>query len=315
MSLSIGKIRGLQQLSDNNIFKIVAIDHRDVFVNMLRDSNKPYDTKSVIEEKLEVIKLTNQNISGYLVDPHYSLPMCIYKEVIPGNLGFMVNFEDNDYDVKNFNNEYFIKGLSINKISEMRASAVKLFFYCNPRSDYYPKQEGIIASLAEECKKISLPLLIEPVLYSIKENGDSPEEKVVLLYEMLDKLSEFDIDIFKIEFPGDLIAMSRTQNIEICQNVSGKLKVPWVIMSSGINIEAFSDQLDIACEGGASGYVVGRALWREFITAKGDREIERKQMEQRIYKLNKIAEEKAKKWTSIDGLIDVDFNQADWFKA
>jgi len=47
------------------------------------------------------------------------------------------------------------------------------------------------------------------------------------------------------------------QLTEICEGI------PWVLLSAGVNFATFQRQVEIACEAGASGFVAGRAIWKE----------------------------------------------------
>ncbi|MFI3256812.1 MAG: hypothetical protein R3Y36_00765 [Spirochaetales bacterium] len=311
MNISIGKIRRLQQLTRNGYFKVIAIDHRDVFVNMLKSANKPHAVDDIVKEKLKIIELSGSDITGYLIDPHFALPECIYKNVLPENLGFMVNFEDNDYDVKNFDDNYFIKGFSVEKIAALGASALKLFMYYNPTGEYVEKQEAIIEKLCMSCDKYSLPFLLEPVLYYDKDV--TYQEKIQTAYDMIKRLSKYKVDIFKIDFPGDVDILSKEENLKICQDISAILDVPWVIMSSGISMDIFEKQLEIACRGGACGYVVGRALWSEYVLKDGKREEEIKLMKSGIKTLGEIVDKNAKPIKEKLGYANSKYDQHEWY--
>ena len=39
-----------------------------------------------------------------------------------------------------------------------------------------------------------------------------------------------------------------------------------MLLSAGVNFEIFKKQLEIACRAGASGFVAGRAIWKEAAT-------------------------------------------------
>jgi tagatose 1,6-diphosphate aldolase len=47
--------------------------------------------------------------------------------------------------------------------------------------------------------------------------------------------------------------------------------VPWALLSGGDPYELFLEQVETACRAGASGFMVGRALWGEAVTAPADR--------------------------------------------
>jgi len=71
------------------------------------------------------------------------------------------------------------------------------------------------------------------------------------------KLAPIGVDLMKIEFPNDA---------SFCRKVSDVLEIPWTLLSAGIGFNSFKQQVEIACEQGASGFVAGRAIWGEALT-------------------------------------------------
>lgn len=314
MKLSIGKIRRFQQISDNGLFKIIAIDHGDVFGSFLKESGKSHDAISVREEKFNVISSVRNSISGLLVDTKFTLPLGILDEIIPGHLGFMVNYEGSNYNVQEFDHSYFTDGLTVQKVLEIGSSALKLFFYYDSNSNSCSKLEIMINELAQECDELSLPLLVEPILHPTIDKSETSKKKVSLTYQMLERLSRYKVDIFKIAFPGNIEIFSKEKNLEICKNVTEILDVPWVLLSSGAGMEDFIAQLKLSCYGGASGYVAGRTLWKDFVSNTNGRTKIREHMLDNIFHLNTIVDSNARKWTDIEGICNNNrFFQENWF--
>lgn len=312
MKVSVAKIRAVQELSDNGKFKVFAIDHRDVFSQMVKDAGRYTGEPSVVDEKLRIIGSVSKNVSGYLLDPFYALPECIIEEKLPSSVGFMVNIENSDYRVESFVTNSCIENFSPRKIKKLGASAVKMFLYYNPESEYAEGAEKSIEKVAVECKKCGIPFLIEPVLYPCGKEGISPEDREELTYETVRRLSKLPIDIFKIDFPGNVDVFSEKRNIEICKKISNMLDVPWVIMSSGVDNETFEKQLYCACKGGASGYVVGRAVWKDYVLCPdGERDANMKAMNDRLRSFNKIVDKYAHPWT--EKLIPSRHNKINWY--
>jgi tagatose 1,6-diphosphate aldolase len=46
------------------------------------------------------------------------------------------------------------------------------------------------------------------------------------------------------------------------------LDVPWTLLSAGADFERFAQRLARACEAGCSGFVAGRALWKELASCE-----------------------------------------------
>lgn len=51
-----------------------------------------------------------------------------------------------------------------------------------------------------------------------------------------------------------------------CRELTETSPVPWVILSAGETFKVFQHQVEIACQEGASGFMVGRAIWQEGMT-------------------------------------------------
>ena len=83
-------------------------------------------------------------------------------------------------------------------------------------------------------------------------------------------------------------------------------QVPWVILSAGIDFELFCQQVEIACQAGASGFLGGRAIWQEAMYIDDARE--RAQYlstvaADRLKRLNEIANKYAVPWYTKLGLV------------
>ena len=75
---------------------------------------------------------------------------------------------------------------------------------------------------------------------------------------------------------------------------------PWAVLSAGVPFEEFSDVLKIAFdEGGASGFIAGRSIWREALPLSG---VERQRFldsaaRPRLDDLVSLANQRARPWT------------------
>lgn len=301
MNLTSGKLRGLQELSTKKgFFNILAIDHRDVYIEMLQlGQDKKVKKQQVIESKMDIIKELSPLSSGILMDPIYSAHQSIRNNIIPKDVGIMVSIEGNDYNTQEFNFEsYLMEDISVKTIKNMGASCVKLFLYYNPLSEIAVKQEELVAKIADDCKNHDIVFLLEPILYPIESKELSVNQKLELTYEMLKKFKNKAIDIFKIEFPGDIKKLNDKENLNISKKVSSIINVPWIILSSGVEFNLLKKQIKIACDGGASGIAVGRTLWGDYVLDSSD--INAKKMKSRMSEIFEIINKHGKDWKNIE---------------
>jgi len=53
-----------------------------------------------------------------------------------------------------------------------------------------------------------------------------------------------------------------------CERLSRATKVPWVVLSAGADFDVFRGLVERACQGGASGFLAGRAIWKDAFREK-----------------------------------------------
>ena len=107
-----------------------------------------------------------------------------------------------------------------------------------------------------------MPFLLEPIIYS--EHPLDPEIRLSLMKEMLEQLKKVQVDIYKLEFPGDVVVYDDEKNIEICREIGKLIQTPWIVLSSGVSAEVFTKQLALSGKSGACGYAVGRSIWGKY---------------------------------------------------
>ncbi len=263
-NISEKKREHIQKLVDEqgNYF-IMAIDHREVYTNlMLGISGEMPSAQEVINSKIQIIETFRDSASGFLIDPLYGIPNITDSKAM-GNKGFMVGVEGDDYSTATFKEDYLNPDISVDKINNCGGNMVKLFILYNSNSPIAKKQEQMIDKLAQECNKAQLPFLLEPIMYFDKQPTQKEREEE--FRQMLKRLRKYDVDVFKLEFPGDIHNLSEQDNTKACLIAKEELSVPWILLSSGADRQVFLKQLKHAVMGGASGFAIGRSLWGDCV--------------------------------------------------
>lgn len=65
---------------------------------------------------------------------------------------------------------------------------------------------------------------------------------------------------------------------------------PWVVLSNGVRQADFADVVRIACEGGAHGFLAGRAIWSDVIGVHDEAAALRDRSARRLDQLVEIVE-------------------------
>jgi tagatose 1,6-diphosphate aldolase len=268
--ISIGKLRGLQQISSNRgTITALAIDHRQ----NLRKANPAFVKDEELSRfKLDVTSALASKATAVLLDPEVSAAQAIASYAIPGLVGLVVAAESTGYrGDATARQAQIIPGWSVEKAKRMGASAIKLLVYYHPNSARAKEIEEFISKIAEDCIKHDLILMLEPLSYSLDENKKlSSDEKRDIVVETARRLSPLHVDILKAEFPLDGNDVDESKWIDACKEISSASVTPWILLSAAVDYEAFLRQVMIACNAGASGIAVGRAVWKEAVAMNGD---------------------------------------------
>lgn len=311
--ISIGKFRGLQQISSKRgTFTALALDHRQ----NLRKTNPAFvDDSELSRFKLDVTKALAHRATAVLLDPEVSAAQAIASRVIPSSVGLVVAVESTGYTGDaNARHAQVIPGWSVEKAKRMGASAIKLLVYYHPDSPTAKEIEDFTAMVAGDCIKHDLVLMLEPLSYSLDENKKlSSEERRYVVVETAKRLTPLNVDILKAEFPLDKNETDETTWMDACKEISSVSIVPWILLSAAVDYDFFLRQVTVACNAGASGIAVGRAVWKEAVTLYG---------EERLKFLNTTAKYRLARLTSLCHALAkpyTDFYQTeapfDWYKT
>ncbi len=130
----------------------------------------------------------------------------------------------------------------------------------------HPEIESFTKNIADECDKQDLVLMLEPLSYSLDENKKlSSEEKRYVVVETAKRLTPLGADILKAEFPLDVTESDQSVWADACAEISAASTIPWILLSAAVDYEVFLQQVMVACNAGASGIAVGRAVWKEAV--------------------------------------------------
>src|SRR6266480_3112003 len=120
MRISVGKLRGLQQISDDTgRFTMIAMDQRGSLQKMLH----PEDPKAATYAEMEAVKLgvtsaLAPHASGYLLDPEFGVGPAINRFALPGRTGLLVSMETSGYEKKgNWRLTKLLDGWSVEKLT------------------------------------------------------------------------------------------------------------------------------------------------------------------------------------------------------
>jgi tagatose 1,6-diphosphate aldolase len=205
-----------------------------------------------------------------LLDNEYGLKAALD---LPGSKGLLMALEKSGYSGDStYRQVDFIEGWTVEKIKLVGASAVKLLAYYHPETGALAEQiEGVIRRVNQDCQRFDIPLFVEPISYSLdasvaRESAEFAKTRPQVAVETARRLSSLGMDILKLEFPVDVkIDKDERSWQKAVDAMSKACTVPWVLLSAGVDFDVFERQTRIACQAGASGFLAGRAIWKEAV--------------------------------------------------
>jgi tagatose 1,6-diphosphate aldolase len=312
-TLSIGKFRGLQQCSTaRGVLAVLALDHR----NNLRQALGPEAPDSVTDEamvafKQEVVLALAPVSSAVLLDPEIGAAQCVASGALPGGVGLVVAVEATGYTGDpTARQSRILPGWSVEKARRMGANAVKLLVYYHPDSETAGELEAFIRQVVADCAAQDIPLFLEPLSYSLDPARKKlpPEERRQVVIETARRLTALGIDILKAEFPLDVSAQTDEREwAAACAELTAASAVPWVLLSASVDFETYLRQVTVACQAGAAGVAVGRAVWQEATKLQGQarKDFLRDTARERLARLTAGCDALARPWRAAYSAPDV----------
>ncbi|MDV2989703.1 MAG: tagatose 1,6-diphosphate aldolase [Dehalogenimonas sp.] len=324
-ALTIGKLRGLQQLADaQGLFIMTAMDHRGSLEKGLCIDPDADCFRLMVDFKLDLCRALAPASSGVLLDPIYGAAQAIASGALPGNTGLLVSVEATGYEGgKTARVTRLLDGWGVEKIKRLGASAVKMLVYFRPDSgDLATIQLDTVAKAAAQCREHDIPFLVEPVSYAL--DGESAEaygaKKTDIVIATAKMMTALPIDVLKAEFPADMkLVTDEGRLLDACRALDAASAKPWVILSAGADFSVFRRQVELACRAGASGFLGGRAIWQEAV-AMTDRDARRRFFETtalaRLNELIDLTRQWGRPWyRSADGIQEERaLPDADWYR-
>ena len=318
MKLSIGKLRGLQKCtSARGTFTCLALDHRQNLRKALNPSNPSAVMDGDLSRfKLEVTSTLADKSTAVLLDPEVSAAQAIAAHALPGNIGLVVAVESTGYGgAPTARQSQVLPGWSIEKAKRMGADAVKLLVYYHPNSPTAAEIEAFTKQVADECRKVDLAIMLEPLSYSLDADKKlSSEEKRYVVIETARRLTPLGVDVLKAEFPLDVTDKDESTWTAACAEISSCSVTPWILLSAAVDYDTYLRQVTVACKAGASGIAVGRAVWQEAVSLDGEARLAflRSTGRERLSRLAALCTALGKPWMEYYSQPSVTSN---WFKT
>lgn len=271
-------------------FSMLAVDQREAMRLMFAAAGHPGPiADSVLTDfKVAATRLLSPYASAVLADKQFCLDQIVSQGAVAESCGLIVAA---DHFVPG--NGIPVDSVEIDKAvdpyhaRQLGAKAMKLLVLW--REDE-PAQArlAMVDEFVQRCRSAGLVSIIEPVVRPPRRGWAFDKESAIVAAAA--ELGSTGADLYKAEMPLGGKGDERTL-LAACQKLNDQMKMPWVILSSGVDADIFGRAVRIAMKGGASGFLAGRAVWASVIGAQDPQTMLRDVSVPRLQRLAEIVDE------------------------
>lgn len=284
-----GKRRRLSRLADaEGRFAMLAVDQRTSLKNVLDDHLDADEQKRALQAvKRVVTRHIGPLGTALLTDPIYGYPHTL--DAIPPCTGLMLAVEVSGYETagEHERRSRLLEDFDVSTAAAAGADGVKLLIWHHPdaSTETQHHQRHVVRRIGDDCRKAGLPFILEIVTYGLESSRSAPhfvrrKPELVLDGVRTYSAAEYGVDLFKVQFPADLkytaeyqaasyakgtVFFEKPQVEALCREIDEAASAPWVILSAGVDPDEFIENVKIANAAGASGFLCGRAVWKNVV--------------------------------------------------
>jgi len=296
-----GKHWGLRRLADSDgFFSMVAIDQRPPIVELVAKARgigaQAVCFDDIVRAKALLAEGLAPHASALLVDPNFGLPAAT-PHLSPAR-GLVVTLEEHRYDDRPDGRRSMpIPDWSVAQIRRLGADAVKLLAWYRPDAGEAVRahQQAFVRQVGEECRRHDIPFIFELLVHPFAaaasgapEYREDPAKQARLVLDSVRTFADpaYGIDLFKLESPLPMAQLPAPDapGATAAQALFDEMGAacagtPWVMLSAGASMASFEHAIGYACRAGASGFLAGRAVWWEALSAFPDGDAVRRRLQ------------------------------------
>lgn len=316
----LGRLRRLDRCAtEDGFLAVAAIDHPAVLLRT-SEGERP-DAHAAAQLKMKVIRALAPAASGLLLDPEFSIAQAALSRVLPGSVGMIANIERMRETEDGFERTVDLRpDWTPDRIVAAGADGAKFVFFHRAEGPDAASDVERVRALVAACHAVGLPCIIEPLWYPIgDEDVTDPavqRARAEAIVASAARFAECGADVMKMQFPGAVgDAAARADAASAVKDLDAVLDVPWVLLSEGVGFDDFAAQLELAAPAGASGFMAGRAVWKEAVASGGSDEAVAMAVD-RLAQLTAIIRAEGRPWREPVAIAEVEANLApSWWTA
>jgi sulfofructosephosphate aldolase len=277
---------------------MVAVDQREALRGMFAaHQSTPVPDSQLTQFKVDVARELSPFASALLVDQEFGIDAIIDQKVLAPTCGLIAAADLLVGPAGGAATDTAVDP-DVDPLRMRDIGSVGLKFLVLWRNDESPESRlKLVDEFNALCEKSGLPSIIEVIVKPPTDSSrsfDREEELVIAAKEA----ANWKADLYKAEVPfhgeGDLLAITRN-----AQRITEAVGTPWVVLSNGVKAPFFADAVKACAQGGASGFLAGRAVWADIVGASDIPAALREVSIPRLEKLAEIVDQYARPWSDV----------------
>lgn len=244
---------------------MLAIDQRESMRAMLGEGQStPVGDSAVASFKLAALKALTPLASAVLLDRQFAWDQAVAERAIDPACAliaaadrFIPGTDELITDVE------IDAAVAPDQVRADGAVALKLLVIWR-LDEAAETRVALVRDFVACCRQAGMISIIEPVSRKPRDGRAWDRDDGILAAAR--ELGNLGADLYKAEVPlhGE---GSESDVRRRCAELTRVIPVPWVVLSSGVTPDRFPLAVEWACREGASGFLAGRAVWRNAITS------------------------------------------------
>jgi tagatose-1,6-bisphosphate aldolase len=269
---AVGRRRRLLRLGgERGIIAGIAIDHRDSLRVMLeRQGTNRRSTAELRAMKLSLARVLAPAATAIMLDEELG-GLALEAGAVPSWVGLIMPLEAQGYETIGAGRATtLLDDFSPARALSLGADACKLLLpYRVDDAGSAARQDALVSSTAAACHEAGLPLVIEPVVYRQPTESAAAYAGAYqrLVTDAVTRLQPLGADLLKLPFPV-LAATTTAATEDACRALGDACRgTPWVLLGAGVDGATFIEQIRLAGNAGAAGFLAGRGIWGAAVAA------------------------------------------------
>ena len=273
---------------------VVAMDPREALRALLADAGRDgTGDAALLELQLEVVRTLGPAASGLQVDRDFGFAEVRDQDLLPSSTGVVLTTEElvqrPAYPVEDFDLDAVVRSpdLDLTGVTALRLQVMWR------RDDRRGQRVELVRRFAEAAATRNVLSVVEAVVRPTDDElDDGTWNTEAAVREAATELSVVGQSLYVVPVPRGGGPSGLTLDEE-CLLLGESIAGPWAVLSPSGPFDDVADAVTAACRAGASGFLVGRALWAEIIDRDDVRLALHEVALPRLQRLSRIVDENA----------------------